>query len=59
MFYDQMLEISKNDNRNLEILFHPGRALKDEYSLEMNKDYFNNFNSSDNREIENDAVMNI
>ena len=59
MFYDQMFEISKTDNRNLEILFHPGRALKDEYSMEMNKDYFNNFNSSDNREIENDAVMNI
>ena len=59
MFYDQMLEISKNDNRNLEILFHPGIALKNEYMSEMNKDYFNDFNSSNNREIEKDAVMNI
>ena len=54
-----MYAYSLSKNRRLEILFHPGKATKQEYSDEMNEDYFNNANSSNNRHIEKDAVMRI
>ena len=57
--YPKMIEYCKERNRDLEILFHPGMALKDEYSKEMNIDYFNDFNSSQNRNIEKDSVLRI
>lgn len=50
---------SMNRNRNLELLFHPGKANSDEYSKEMNPDYFKNANTSQNRCIEKNTVMNI
>ena len=59
LIYSDMYEYAKSRNRNLEILFHPGMALKEEYSNEMNKEYFNNANLSKNRHIEKDAVLRI
>ena len=57
--YPKMVEYCEERNRDLEILFHPGLASKDEYSKEMNIDYFNDFNSSKNRSIEKDSVLRI
>ena len=57
--YPDMFKLASAKNRRLEILFHPGRAAKEEYRKELNADYFNDFNSSKNREIEKDAVMRI
>lgn len=57
--YDDLYKYSLSKNRRLELLFHPGKASDDEYSDEMNKDYFKDANSSDNRHIEKDAVMRI
>lgn len=59
LIYSDMYEYAKSRNRNLEILFHPGMALKEEYSKEMNEDYFKNANLSENRHIEKDAVLRI
>ena len=55
--YPGMIKYCNEKNRDLEILFHPGMALKDEYSKEMNADYFNDFNSSKNRNIEKKSVL--
>lgn len=57
--YKDVYNYAYKHNRNLELLFHPGKALQSEYSNEMNKDYFIHANSSKNREIEKNAVMNI
>ncbi|MBQ6334376.1 MAG: ChbG/HpnK family deacetylase [Erysipelotrichaceae bacterium] len=57
--YPDMMAKAKKDGRKLEILFHPGRALADEYGNEMNREYFADFNSSRNREIEKKAVKEI
>ena len=57
--YPDMYKYAKERNRDLEILFHPGTALKEEYLKEMNIDYFNDFNSSGNRRIEKEAVLRI
>ncbi len=48
---------AQKDDRVLEILFHPGLALTDEYVEEMSKDNFRNFNSDGARKIEKEAVM--
>ena len=55
--YPAMAEKAKQDGRVMELLFHPGRALSEEYSREMNKNYFNDANVSLNRTIEKDTVM--
>lgn len=57
--YPDMLKKAERDKRKLELLFHPGKALPEEYSGEMNPDYFKNANLSENRHIEKNAVMNI
>lgn len=57
--YNDMYNYAQKHNRNLELLFHPGKATENEYSSEMNKDYFKNANLSDNRHIEKDAVLRI
>ena len=57
--YPKMIEYCEERNRDLEILFHPGLALEDEYSKEMNANYFKDFNSSKNRNIEKDSVLRI
>lgn len=57
--YPDMFNYANKHNRRLEILLHPGKASENELSKEMNTEYFNNFNSSDNRHIEKDAVLRI
>lgn len=57
--YKDFYDYANKKDRNLEILFHPGFALKEEYTEEMNKDYFENANSSDNRKIEKEAVLKL
>ena len=57
--YPLMKEYADKKGRKLELLFHPGKATKDEYSEEMDKDYFRDANTSENRHIEKNAVMNI
>lgn len=57
--YQDITEYASKHNRNLEILFHPGIALKEEYSDELNEDYFKNANLSDNRRIEKATVLKI
>lgn len=57
--YDDMIKKANADNRNLELLFHPGMAKEDEYSEEMDKSYFVNANLSKNRHIEKHTVMSI
>lgn len=57
--YNNMVDYSNKHHRKLELLFHPGISLQDEFSEEKNIDYFNNFNSSLDRKIEKDAVMKL
>ena len=57
--YSDMLEIARKDNRNLELLFHPGQATVDEYRPEMDKNYFRDANLSENRHIEKNSVLRI
>lgn len=57
--YPQMSKKAQEDKRKLELLFHPGRASEDEYSSEMDPNYFRDSNLSENRHIEKNAVMNI
>ncbi|MCR4633413.1 MAG: ChbG/HpnK family deacetylase [Erysipelotrichaceae bacterium] len=57
--FPEMVKTSEKGGRNLEILLHPGKAGFDEYSDEMNPDYFREFNSSENRAIEKEAVLSI
>ena len=52
-----MARKAEKDGRTLEILFHPGQALKEEYDEKMNPDYFREFNTSENRNIERRSVM--
>lgn len=57
--YPDMLKKAEKDGRKLELLFHPGKALPEEYSEEMDPNYFRDANLSENRHIEKNAVMNI
>lgn len=57
--YPQMLKKAQDDNRDLEILLHPGKAEKDEFDDSMDKGNFDGFSSSDNRHVEKDAVLRI
>lgn len=57
--YSLMIDKSKRDGRTLEMLFHPGRALNEEISKELNKDNMNNFNLSYNRSIEKDTLSRL
>ncbi len=55
--YPAMKRKAEEKGRTLEILFHPGTALNEEYSDEMNPEFFKDFNSSSNRGIEKKALM--
>ena len=59
MVYGDMYDYALKHNRNLELLFHPGQATKDEYSKEMNPNYFKDANLSNNRKIEKEAILRI
>ncbi len=54
-----MMRSAQRNGRKMEFLFHPGQALDREFSDEMNPEYFEDFNSSENRQIENEAVMSL
>lgn len=56
---DELIIFANNDKRDMELLFHPGMALKGEYSKEKKKEFFDSFNSSNNRQIEYQSVMMI
>ena len=55
----QMMKLAERNGRKMEFLFHPGQAATEEYSDEMTPDYFRDFNSSGNRNIEKEAVLNM
>lgn len=55
--FNDFSSFSFNDNRKLEILFHPGYAHKEEYKEAMNKNNFSNFNNSLNRNVEKEALL--
>lgn len=57
--YDAFCAKAERDGRYMEFLFHPGKALKSEESLELSRENMGYFNESDNREIERDAVLRI
>lgn len=57
--YNKMVNYSKKNNRNLELLLHPGIALKEEESEEFKKEFFINANLSNNRKVEKEAVLRI
>ena len=57
--YPYMLNTAEKNNRRLELLFHPGKAIEGEYGKDMDKDYFKDANLSDNRRIEKEAVLNM
>lgn len=48
----KFIKKAEENNRNVELLFHPGTMLKSELTDEFNKDGFNEFHLSDNRKIE-------
>lgn len=57
VLYDDVYNYALKHNRNLELLFHPGRASIDEYSKEMDPSYFRDANLSINRNIEKESVL--
>ncbi len=57
--YNDMYNYALKKQRNLELLFHPGRALENEYCSEMSKEYFENANTSQNRTIEKETLLKI
>lgn len=57
--YPDMKKYSQSHNHDLEILFHPGLALKEENCPQMNPESSVAFNMSNNRKIENNAVRNM
>lgn len=57
--YEPMLKYCKRKGKNLEILFHPGTALKEELGEEYVKEGFVQFHLSKGREIERWAVENL
>lgn len=59
VLFDDMLNTSRKNDRKLELLFHPGRCDNDDFSTEMIKEYYDNFNSSLNREVEKESLMKL
>lgn len=57
--YPDMVRICEKNNRKLEILFHPGRCSYEDFGEDMGKKYFDSFNVSENRNIENETVRSI
>lgn len=54
-----MLKRAQKGKRTLEILFHPGRVLKEEISSEFSQKDAISFHISDDREIEKAAVLSL
>ena len=50
---------AERDKRDIEILFHPGLMLEEEYNGDVAKDAADDFYLKEDRHVEKDAVMNI
>lgn len=50
---------TEKQERNIELLFHPGTMLKSELTSEFKKDGFNEFHLSENRKIEYNIVNEV
>ncbi|MBR4421872.1 MAG: ChbG/HpnK family deacetylase [Erysipelotrichaceae bacterium] len=59
VLWSAMNEKAEADKRDLELLFHPGHALQEEYSPEKNRKYFEDSNLSKNRIIEKESVLKL
>ncbi len=59
VLWPAMCRKADRDGRDLELLFHPGTALESEYTKEMNAKYFKDSNTSKNRGIEKESVLQI
>ena len=57
--YPEMLKKAEKDHRRLEILFHPGTALKEENKGEIAKEAMEDFYLSDGRNVEKQALLQI
>ena len=57
--YPEMLKKTERDNRRLEILFHPGTALKEEHKGEIARESMEDFYLSDGRNIEKQTLLQI
>ena len=57
--YPDMLKTAEEKNRKLELLFHPGKAVENEFGQDTDADYFKNANLSDNRHIEKNTIIKI
>ena len=53
------LQKAKNNNRIVELLFHPGLMLKEEFNEDFTKEGFNQFHLSQNRHIEYETVKKL
>lgn len=54
-----MLNKAKRDDRVLEILFHPGLLIEEEFTDEINEEAIKSFYSTNGRKREFDSVMNL
>ena len=59
VLWSAMNEKAGHDGRDLELLFHPGTALTEEYSPEKNRDYYEGSNTSKNRMIEKESLFRL
>ena len=57
--YEAMSRKAEQNNRVLEILFHPGLTLPDEVSDELGASAAEDFYLSANRHVEKEAVMTL
>ena len=59
VLWSAMNKKAEADKRDLELLFHPGTALTEEYSPEKNRDYYEGSNTSKNRMIEKESLFRL
>ena len=53
------MQKAKDNNRIVELLFHPGLMLNDELNDDFTKEGFNEFHLSENRHIEYETVKKL
>lgn len=57
ILYDHVYAKAKDNNRNLELLFHVGKAEESELSEELNPINMKKFNASKNRNVDKNAAL--
>ena len=57
--FAKVCEKARRDGRDLEILFHPGRMLQEEYSGDVAEDAARDFYLKDDRHVEKEAVLKL